>query len=142
MSRYGSRSVHTDYGTQTAGGATFVSAGSDAWNAFYLGKPLAYSVARVNSIRCLCYGPPTTLWGIPGWEETGFLFALVLLPSLPPSLDLLLGLGQLDMGLYCHRGVKLLPLSPLLLGLDIDQWEWDLDHLRVDPQPAPKKKKL
>lgn len=74
----------------------------------------------------------------------GFLFALVLLPSLPPSLDLLLGLGQLDMG----KRVKLLPLSPLLLGLDIDQWEWDLDHLRVDPhrivgQPLqPKKKKL
>lgn len=48
-----------------------------------------------------------------------------------------IGYGPLE-----NRGVKLLPLSPLLLGLDIDQWEWDLDHLRVDPQPAPKKKKL
>lgn len=126
FSQYGSRSVATNYGTQTAGGATFASAGSDAWNAEYIGQPLAYFVAVTGSTQLDVSG-------------VMLLFALVLLPSLPPSLDLLLGLGKLDMG----KRVKLLPLFPLLIGLDIDQWKWDLDHLRVDQlKPLQPKKKI
>lgn len=41
------------------------------------------------------------------------------------------------------KRVKLLPLLPLLIGLDIDQWKWDLDHLRVDQlKPLQPKRNL